>query len=117
MSDSENTLELEVPIADDMSSPVSLDFSSIGLAEPTFQAIKDMNFTKMTEVQARCIPPALTGTDLLAAAKTGSGKTLAYLIPAIEFLHRTKFKPRNGTQQILYSFHGNFMIFINIITI
>lgn len=50
----------------------------------------------MTEIQARCIPPALTGRDILGAAKTGSGKTLAFLLPAVEFLCRLKFKPRNG---------------------
>ncbi|KAI0350204.1 P-loop containing nucleoside triphosphate hydrolase protein [Trametes cingulata] len=32
----------------------------------------------------------------MGAARTGSGKTLAFLIPAIELLHRLKFKPRNG---------------------
>ena len=55
-----------------------------------------MGFTKMTEIQSRCIPPALTGRDILGAAKTGSGKTLAFLLPAVEFLCRLKFKPRNG---------------------
>lgn len=55
-----------------------------------------MGFTKMTEVQARTIPPLMAGRDVLGAAKTGSGKTLAFLIPAIEMLYRLKFKPRNG---------------------
>jgi ATP-dependent RNA helicase DDX18/HAS1 len=40
-----------------------------------------MGFERMTEVQARCIPPLLTGRDVLGAARTGSGKTLAFLIP------------------------------------
>lgn len=51
----------------------------------------------MTQVQARSIPAAMTGRDILGAAKTGSGKTLAFLIPAIELLVKMKFKPRNGT--------------------
>ena len=59
-----------------------------------------MAFTTMTEIQARCIPPAMTGRDILGAAKTGSGKTLAFLIPAIEMLHRLKFKPRNGEMMV-----------------
>jgi ATP-dependent RNA helicase DDX18/HAS1 len=62
-----------------------------------------MGFTQMTEVQARSIAPALTGRDILGAAKTGSGKTLAFLIPAIELLSRAKFKPRNGTGAIVIS--------------
>ncbi|RKO92981.1 P-loop containing nucleoside triphosphate hydrolase protein [Blyttiomyces helicus] len=57
----------------------------------------------MTEVQARSIPPAMTGRDILGAAKTGSGKTLAFLIPAIEMLTKLKFKPRNGTGVIVIS--------------
>eukprot|EP00976_Prorocentrum_cordatum_P099257 1191765-Prorocentrum_minimum.AAC.2 len=45
------------------------------------QAIRDMKFQFMTEVQARSIPTLLAGRDLLGAARTGSGKTLAFLIP------------------------------------
>lgn len=75
----------------------SLLFSSLSLSEHTAKAISSMGFTTMTEVQARSIPAALTGRDILGAAKTGSGKTLAFLIPAIEMLYKLKFKPRNGT--------------------
>ena len=62
-----------------------------------------MGFKAMTAVQARSIPPAMTGRDILGAAKTGSGKTLAFLIPAIEMLHKLSFKPRNGTGVIVIS--------------
>jgi len=60
-----------------------------------------MGFEKMTEVQARCIPLALAGKDVLGAAATGSGKTLAFLIPAIELLSNVNFKARNGTGVII----------------
>ena len=33
----------------------------------------------------------------------GSGKTLAFLIPCVELLYRTKFKPRNGTGALVIS--------------
>ena len=78
------------------SESVNYDFESLDISEPTRKAIKGMGFTKMTEVQARTIPPLMAGRDVLGAAKTGSGKTLAFLIPAIEMLHKLKFKPRNG---------------------
>lgn len=78
-------------------------FSSLDLSEPTRKAISAMGFTTMTEVQARCIPPLMAGKDVLGAAQTGSGKTLSFLIPAIEMLHRLKFKPRNGTGAIIIS--------------
>ena len=78
-------------------------FSSLDLTPATFKAVEAMNFSAMTEVQARCIPPLMAGRDVLGAAQTGSGKTLAFLIPAIELLHRLKFKPRNGTGAIILS--------------
>lgn len=76
-------------------------FTDIELCAPTLKSIQSMGFTKMTEVQARTIPPLLAGKDVLGAAKTGSGKTLAFLIPAIELLYSLKFKPRNGTGAIV----------------
>ncbi|CAG8443696.1 11252_t:CDS:2 [Ambispora leptoticha] len=79
------------------------DFGTLDISDATKNAIKDMGFTKMTEVQARTIPPLMAGRDVLGAAKTGSGKTLAFLIPAIEILHKLKFKPRNGTGVIIIS--------------
>jgi ATP-dependent RNA helicase DDX18/HAS1 len=78
-------------------------FSSLELSEPTNKALADMGFPTMTPVQAKAIPPLLAGKDVLGAARTGSGKTLAFLIPAVELLHRMKFKPRNGTGIIIVS--------------
>ncbi|KDN39400.1 DEAD-domain-containing protein [Tilletiaria anomala UBC 951] len=87
------------------SAPAALrqPFSSLDLTPASTKGISAMGFSTMTEVQARCIPPLLAGKDVLGAAQTGSGKTLAFLIPAIELLHRLKFKPRNGTGAIILS--------------
>ena len=71
-------------------------FTELNLSDKTMQAIKDMKFQDMTEIQQRCIPALLAGRDVLGAAKTGSGKTLGFLVPAIEMLHALRFKPRNG---------------------
>jgi superfamily II DNA/RNA helicase len=71
-------------------------FSTLELSEQTNRALADMGFTTMTPVQAKSIPVLLAGKDVLGAARTGSGKTLAFLIPAVELLHRLKFKPLNG---------------------
>ena len=78
-------------------------FAELQLAEKTMKAIHDMNFSAMTEIQRRGIPPLLAGRDVLGAAKTGSGKTLAFLIPAVEMLSALRFKPRNGTGVIVVS--------------
>ena len=77
-------------------------FSELKLSDKTMQAINEMGFETMTEIQQRGIPPLLAGKDVLGAAKTGSGKTLAFLIPAVEMLSALRFKPRNGM------YDGNF---------
>lgn len=59
------------------------NFTNLNLSSKTMQAITDMGFEKMTEIQKRGIPPLLAGRDVLGAAKTGSGKTLAFLIPYV----------------------------------
>uniref|UniRef100_A0A0E0HRZ8 ATP-dependent RNA helicase n=1 Tax=Oryza nivara TaxID=4536 RepID=A0A0E0HRZ8_ORYNI len=76
-------------------------FSDLPISDLTANAIRDMNYTHLTEIQARSIPPLMLGSDVMASAKTGSGKTLAFLIPAIELLCRLRFSPRNGTGVIV----------------
>jgi ATP-dependent RNA helicase DDX18/HAS1 len=95
--------QAEIEMKDESTAPVSYDFDSLDCCERSKNAIKDLGFSKMTEVQARTIPPLMAGRDVLGAAKTGSGKTLAFLIPAVEMLYRLKFKPRNGTGVIIVS--------------
>uniref|UniRef100_A0A914M8K0 ATP-dependent RNA helicase n=1 Tax=Meloidogyne incognita TaxID=6306 RepID=A0A914M8K0_MELIC len=73
------------------------------VAAATLSAIDEMGFTRMTEIQAKSIPPLLEGVDVLGAAKTGSGKTLAFLIPAIELLIRADWKQQYGTGVIIIS--------------
>ncbi|HZK42906.1 MAG TPA: DEAD/DEAH box helicase [Syntrophomonadaceae bacterium] len=43
-----------------------------------------MGFEETTPIQARTIPLALTGKDLIGRAQTGTGKTAAYGIPLVE---------------------------------
>ncbi|CAD6215029.1 unnamed protein product [Miscanthus lutarioriparius] len=76
-------------------------FSELPISELTAKAIREMNYTHLTQIQARSIPHLLEGKDVMGAAKTGSGKTLAFLIPAIELLYHLRFSPRNGTGVIV----------------
>ena len=62
------------------------NFNQLHLSRPLLRAINEMGFTSPTPIQARCIPLALAGKDICAAAKTGSGKTAAYLLPILERL-------------------------------
>ncbi|CAA7034643.1 unnamed protein product [Microthlaspi erraticum] len=76
-------------------------FESLGLSDHTYKSIKEMKFSRMTQIQAKAIPPLMMGKDVLGAARTGSGKTLAFLIPAVELLYHVRFSPRNGTGVIV----------------
>jgi ATP-dependent RNA helicase DDX18/HAS1 len=76
-------------------------FAELNLSEQTSDALADMKFDCMTEVQARCIPHGMAGRDVLGAARTGSGKTLAFLIPVVELLVRVKWMNRNGTAAVV----------------
>ncbi|CAN8251473.1 unnamed protein product [Cochlearia groenlandica] len=76
-------------------------FESLGLSDNTFKSINEMGFKRMTQIQAKAIPPLMMGKDVLGAARTGSGKTLAFLIPAVELLYHVRFTPRNGTGVII----------------
>lgn len=73
------------------------------VSDATLRGIEEMGFIKMTEIQAKAIPPLLEGRDLVGSAKTGSGKTLAFLIPVVELIHKLKFMPRNGTGAVIIS--------------
>jgi ATP-dependent RNA helicase DDX18/HAS1 len=41
------------------------EFDSLKLSESTRNAIRDIGYERMTEVQARCVPLALAGKDIL----------------------------------------------------
>jgi len=53
-------------------------------------------FVTPTPVQAKAIPPALGGSDILATASTGTGKTLSFLVPIIERLEATSAPSTKG---------------------
>lgn len=66
--------------------PEVLSFSALRLNRALLRALDAMNFHKPTPIQARTIPIALAGKDIVAGAVTGSGKTAAFLIPILERL-------------------------------
>ncbi|KAK3828889.1 MAG: P-loop containing nucleoside triphosphate hydrolase protein [Benniella sp.] len=58
-------------------------FADLGLDDRLLRGLAKLNFTKPTPVQAKSIPLALAGRDILAKARTGSGKTAAFMLPLI----------------------------------
>lgn len=49
-------------------------------------ALKELNFSTLTEVQQSSLEPALAGRDLIVQSYTGTGKTGAFLLPVLSTL-------------------------------
>src|ERR1700752_634077 len=63
-------------------------FSELPLTSALQRKLAAAEFTQLTPIQERAIPPALEGKDVIGTAQTGTGKTLAFLLPLIEMLRR-----------------------------
>lgn len=59
-------------------------FEELNLDESLLKALKAIDYTVPSPIQARAIPVALTGVDLIGQAQTGTGKTAAFGIPMIQ---------------------------------
>jgi ATP-dependent RNA helicase DeaD len=58
-------------------------FAEFGLEPKVLQAVTEMGFEEATPIQAKAIPIAMSGADLIGQAQTGTGKTAAFGIPLI----------------------------------
>lgn len=61
-------------------------FASLGLSADTLAALRRAGYESPTPVQARAIPPALAGRNVIGCAATGTGKTAAFMLPLLERL-------------------------------
>jgi ATP-dependent RNA helicase RhlE len=73
-------------------------FTELKLNPAILKAIKELGFVRPTAIQAKSVPPALEGRDLIACAETGSGKTAAFLLPII---NRLIDRPRRTTKALV----------------
>lgn len=55
-----------------------------GIAPNILDLLQKNDFTTPTPIQAKSIPVAITGQDVMGIAQTGTGKTLAFGIPMIQ---------------------------------
>ncbi|KAI1819154.1 DEAD-domain-containing protein [Xylaria intraflava] len=78
-------------------------FSNLPISSPTASGIEASHFQTPTDIQARAIPAALKGRDILGAAKTGSGKTLTFLVPVLEKLYRAQWTEYDGLGALIIS--------------
>ena len=79
-------------LADETLSTAS--FQSMNLSRPILRGLTSVGFTTPTLIQAKTIPFALLGKDVVGGAVTGSGKTAAFIVPILErLLYRPKKVP------------------------
>ncbi|KAI0887629.1 uncharacterized protein GGS22DRAFT_198818 [Annulohypoxylon maeteangense] len=61
-------------------------FQNMSLSRPILRGLNSVGFNEPTPIQAKTIPLALEGKDLVGGAVTGSGKTAAFVVPILERL-------------------------------
>jgi ATP-dependent RNA helicase RhlE len=60
------------------------NFYGLGIAPNILGVLDRLNFKTPTPIQAKSIPHAIEGKDMIGLAQTGTGKTLAFGIPMIQ---------------------------------
>ncbi len=63
--------------------PATALFGELGLPERLISALAARNISEPFAIQARALPDAMAGRDVLGRAQTGSGKTLAFGLPML----------------------------------
>jgi ATP-dependent RNA helicase RhlE len=93
-----NTPQAEAIITTPTGLPLVKDvhFNDFKISDSLKHRLSKAGFTLPTPVQAKAIPPALEGKDILATASTGTGKTLSFLIPMIERMDATSVPSTKG---------------------
>ena len=76
-------------------------FEQLGLSPKLTKRLDQSGFSTPTPIQAKAIPLALDGHDILGLAQTGTGKTLAFGLPMIDTLLANPGKPVPGTVRAL----------------
>lgn len=72
----------------------SSTFQGMSLSRPILRGLAAVGFSQPTPIQAKTIPVALEGKDVVGGAVTGSGKTAAFIVPVLErLLYRPKKVP------------------------
>jgi len=73
--------------------PSGAEFAALGLSPEIVKAITHAGYASPTDVQARAVPAAISGQDLLVSSQTGSGKTAAFVWPALQRILTARLDP------------------------
>ena len=68
-------------------------FADLGVSKDVARALRGGGIETPFPIQARVVPDALAGRDVLVQSPTGSGKTLAFAVPLVERIGRDDPKP------------------------
>ena len=71
-------------------------FEDFGLDNQIVTTIKELGYTKPTEIQEMSIPQIIEGKDVIGESATGSGKTLAFGLGMVK-----QVKPGQGLQALI----------------
>ena len=83
----------DLPESTEPAAAPGAEFAALGLSPELVKAITHAGYTTPTDVQARAVPVAMTGRDLLVSSQTGSGKTAAFVWPALERILAARLDP------------------------
>jgi len=72
-------------------------FEKFELSQELLNGLKDVNYSKPTELQVRVIPDILKGKNAVIKARSGMGKDGSYIIPIIENLNKNRSKEHTRT--------------------
>ncbi len=67
-----------------------MSFDQLNIHPRLIEQLSAQRITEPTPIQAKSIPPALEGRDVVAIAQTGTGKTLAFGLPSLTLLAKNK---------------------------
>ncbi|MDH3580933.1 MAG: DEAD/DEAH box helicase [Hyphomicrobiales bacterium] len=78
-----------------------MNFSDLGLSPKVLSGVESAGYETPTPIQAKAIPVANDGRDVLGIAQTGTGKTGAFVLPMLMRLERGRARARMPRSLIL----------------
>lgn len=78
-----------------------MKFTDLGLSDKVLEAVQAAGFKEPTPIQAKAIPIALSGRDVVGIAQTGTGKTASFVLPMLTKLERGRARARMPRSLIL----------------
>jgi superfamily II DNA/RNA helicase len=91
--DPRSELDRALAAAATLPQPPTRTFAALGLDARLVEALAGRGITEPFAIQARAMPDALGGRDVLGRAETGSGKTLAFGLPLLSRIARMGGRP------------------------